>query len=105
MNELSKIQMAKLVLTEDKKNKITNVLCSFYGASDVQYRDLTYGISIDVSGSNSFRFIKSAIIKLLDVTEDTIGTLGESEKTLSASYVYMPEKDKSLVKKLRRINK
>lgn len=93
--------MAKLILTNDVKHKITNTLCSFYGATDVQYRDLAYGISIEVSGSSSFRFIKSAIVKVLNVSDDTIGILGESEKTQFASYVYMPEKDKSLVKKLK----
>jgi hypothetical protein len=103
MNRLSKIEMAKMVLTEDKKNKITDILRSFYGVTDVKYRDLTYGISIDVSGTNNFRFIKSAIIKVLEVSDDTIGVLGESEKTASASYVYLPEKDRGLHKKLKKL--
>lgn len=102
MNQLSKIEMAKLVITEDVKSKITNMLCSFYGATDVQYCDLTYGIGINISGSSSFRFIKSAIVKVLNVTEDTIGVLGESDKNLTASYVYLPEKDKNLQRKLKK---
>jgi hypothetical protein len=60
MNELSKIDMANLVFSNDKKAKIKDVLCSKYGATDVQYRDLTYGICIDVVGTDSFRFVKNA---------------------------------------------
>lgn len=103
MDKLSKIQMANIVLTDDKKVNLTNVLRSFYGVSDVKYRDLTYGIGIDVSGSNSFKFIKSAITKVLEVTDETLGVLGECDKNLTASYVYMPEKDRDLHKKLKRL--
>lgn len=102
MNELSKIDMAKLVLTDDKKVKITDTLRSFYGVTDVQYRDLSYGICIDVSGSNSFNFIKLAITKILNVSNETLTVIKESEKTLFASYVYMPEKDKNLAKKFKK---
>jgi hypothetical protein len=103
MNELSKIDMANLVFSEDKKAKIKNVLCSKYGATDVQYRDLTYGICIDVMGTDSFRFVKNAIVKELDVHEETLTVLGESKRTLKASYVYLPEKDKVLNKRLKKL--
>jgi len=103
MNELSKIDMANLVFNEDIKDKIRNVLCSFYGARDVQYKDLNYGICIEISGTDSFRFIKNAIGKVLDVSEDTISILGESLKDQRASYVYLPEKDKNLHKRLRKM--
>lgn len=95
--------MANLVLSEDKKNKIKNVLCSSYGAKDVIYKDLSYGILISIIGTDSFRFIKSAIIKELDIEENTLSILTENEKDLCASYVYMPEKDKVLNKKLKKM--
>jgi len=103
MNELSKIDMANLVFSQDKKTKIKDVLCSKYGATDVQYRDLTYGICIDVVGTDSFRFVKNAILNTLDVHEDTLSVLGESKRTLKASYVYLPEKDKVLNKRLKKL--
>lgn len=102
MNELSKIDMANLVLNEDKKVKIKNVLCTMYGATDVQYRDLSYGICIDVTGTDSFRFVKNAILKMLDVHEETLSVLGESKRSLKASYVYLPEKDKVLNRRLKK---
>ena len=103
MNELSKIDMANLVFSQDKKIKIKDVLCSKYGATDVQYRELTYGICIDVVGTDSFRFVKNAILNTLDVHEDTLSILGESKRTLKASYVYLPEKDKVLNKRLKKL--
>jgi len=102
MNELSKIDMANLVFSEDKKIKIKNVLCDKYGATDVQYRDLSYGICIDVVGTDSFRFVKNAILETLDVQEETLSVLGESKRSMKASYVYLPEKDKVLNKRLKR---
>ena len=103
MNELSKIDMANLVFSEDKKAKIKDMLCSKYGATDVQYKDLSYGICIDVVGTDSFRFVKNAILNTLDVHEDTLSVLGESKRTLKASYVYLPEKDKVLNKRLKKL--
>ena len=102
MNELTKIDMANLVVNEDKKAKIKNVLCTMYGATDVQYRDLSYGICIDVTGTDSFRFVKNAILKTLDVHEETLSVLGENKRTLKASYVYLPEKDKILNRRLKK---
>jgi len=104
MNELSKIDMANLVLSEDKKAKIKNTLCNMYGATDVQYRNLSYGICIDVVGTDSFRFVKNAILKTLDVQEETLSVLGESKRSLKASYVYLPEKDKVLNRRLKKTN-
>ena len=101
MNELSKIDMANLVFSNDKKAKIKDVLCSKYGATDVQYRDLTYGICI--VGTDSFRFVKSTILETLDVHEETLSILGESKRSLKASYVYLPEKDKVLNKRLKKV--
>lgn len=103
MNELSKIDMANLVFNNDKKAKIKSVLCTKYGATDVQYRDLSYGICIDVVGTDSFRFVKNAILETLDVHEETLSTLGESKRSMKASYVYLPEKDKVLNKRLKKL--
>jgi len=103
MNELSKIDMANLVFSNEKKAKIKDVLCSKYGATDVQYRDLTYGICIDVVGTDSFRFVKNAILEILGIREETLSILGESKRTLKASYVYLPEKDKVLSKRLKKV--
>lgn len=102
MNTMTKLEMANLVLDEDKKSKLKDLLCSFYGAKDVQYRELPYGIAIDIKGSCTFRFVKNAIVNHLEVTSDTISVLGESDKDMCATYVYLPEKDKNLQRKLRK---
>jgi hypothetical protein len=94
--------MANLVVDESKKTEIRHILCDKYGANDVQYHDLSYGICIDVVGTDSFRFIKNAIIKTLGVHEDTLSVLSENKKSLKASYVYLPEKDKVLIKRLKK---
>jgi hypothetical protein len=79
------------------------LLCSFYGAKDVQYRELSYGIGIDTKGSCTYRFIKRAIINLLAVSEDIISVLLESEEDMCVTYVCLPEKDKNLQRKLKKI--
>jgi hypothetical protein len=105
MSTLTKLEMANMVLNEDKKNQIKNVLKSHYGVVDVQYRDLSYGICIEIDGANSFRFIKSAIAKVLEVHDDTVNILTENEEKSKVSYVYLPEKDKALNKRLKKLNK
>lgn len=105
MNTLTKIQMANLVVSEDKKVIIKNTLCKFYGATDVTYKEMPSGILIEVSGTDSFRFIKDAIIKTLEVKENALSILNENKKTLSASYIFLPEKDQSLGKKLNKMLK
>lgn len=105
MNALSKIDMANMVLNADKKKQIKQMLCEKYGATEVLYKDLSYGIGIDVIGTDSFWFIKNAILKTLNVSEDTLSVLGESTRTLKASYVYLPEKDKVLTKRLKYVKK
>jgi hypothetical protein len=107
MNKLSKIEMANLVLNEEKKNELRNLLCTFYGVKQVNYSELSYGICIDITGSDntsSFRFIKNAIKDVLNVKEDTISVLSESESQMTAKYVYLPEKDRVLIKKLKLSN-
>lgn len=103
MNVMTKLEMANLVLNEDKKADLKDLLCSFYGAKDVQYKELSYGIGIDIKGPCTYRFVKHAIINLLKVSEDTISVLLESEKDMCATYVYLPEKDKNLQRKLKKI--
>ena len=105
MSTLTKLEMANMVLNEDKKNQIKNVLKSHYGVADVQYKDLSYGICIEIDGAKSFRFIKSAITKVLEVNDDTVTILAENEEKSKATYVYLPEKDKALNKKLKKLNK
>lgn len=105
MSTLTKLEMANIVLNEEKKNQIKNILKSHYGVIDVQYRDLSYGICIDIDGAKGFRFIKSAITKVLEVNDDTVSVLTENEQKSKASYVYLPEKDRALNKRLKKLNK
>lgn len=105
MNTLTKLEMANMVLNEDKKNQIKTVLKLHYGVSDVQYKDLSYGICIEINGTSSFRFIKSAIVKVLEVNDETISVLAENEEKSKATYVYLPEKDRALNKRLKKLNK
>lgn len=105
MNTISKIETAQLVLTDEKKKQIVDVLKSHYGVGDVQYKDMNYGISIDIDGITSFRFIKQAIIKILNINDDALSILSENEKLNKATYVYLPEKDKNVTRLLKKINK
>ena len=97
--------MANLVVNENKKVIIKDMLCKFYGATDVTYKDMPYGILIEVSGTDSFRFIKDAIVKTLEVKETALSVLNENKKALTASYIFLPEKDQNLSKKLNKMLK
>jgi hypothetical protein len=99
MNNLSRLEMANLILNTDQ---LKNLLCKTYGVKDVSFKDLSYGIGIDISGVDSFLFIKNAIVKTLDVSDDTIAVLSESNRKKFASYVYLPEKDRKLHKRLKK---
>ena len=101
---LTKIEMANLVFNQNKKNKIKDILCNSHGATDVTYKDMSYGICIQISGTESFRFVRDAILKELNIEENTLSILTENKKTLSATYVYLPDKDKNLNKKLKKLN-
>lgn len=101
MNNLSRIEQANLTFNSSKREQLKELLYKTYGATGVNFRELSYGIAIDINGTDSFRFIRNAITKFLDVKEDTISVLLESEKKKFASYVYLPEKDRKLQKRLR----
>lgn len=102
MNDLSRLEMANLILNTDKKDELKDLLCKTYGVTDVFFKDLSYGIGINISGVDSFSFIKNAIVKTLDVSDDTIAILSESNRKKFASYVYLPEKDRKLYKLLKK---
>ena len=80
------------IFTKDVKNKITSELLSF-GIADVKFDINSYGVCINVSNDES-NFTKGRLCKVLNVPEN--GILSFKNK-----YVYLPEKDKFLKKKLK----
>ena len=95
--------MAGLVFTDIVKRDLVNLLKTNYGVSDINFKDMNYGVAIEIDGSDRFNFIKSAITKISGVDLNTISILSENVEKKKAFYAYLPEKDKNLQKKLKRI--
>lgn len=102
MNNLNKKEMVSLVFTDEVKNNLKSFLERNYKVTEVKYKSLDYGLGIEINGSNSFNFIKNSLSKITGVPVDTIIVLKEDENKSSAYYAYMPEKDKTLQKKLKK---
>lgn len=100
-SNLSKQEMVSLVFTDEIKNNLKLFLEEKYKVTSVNYKPLDYGLGIEIVGSNSFNFIKNSLTKISGISIDTIAILREDEDKSSAYYVYMPEKDKILQKKLK----
>lgn len=96
--DLSKKELAQLVFTEQLKSNLKSVLKNQYHVQDVNFYLYEYGIGIEIIGTNSFNFIKNALSKITGISNDTICTLNENFENKTSLYVYMPEKDKSLIK-------
>ena len=60
------------------------------------------GLKIDVVGSDSFNFIHEAIVKLSNVSRDSLIEFERNTNTKTYSVIYFPEKDVVLKKKLKR---
>lgn len=100
---MTKTEMAGLVFTDIVKRDLVNLLKTNYGVSDINFKDMNYGVAIEIDGSDRFNFIKSAITKISGVDLNTISILSENVEKKKAFYAYLPEKDKNLQKKLKRI--
>lgn len=103
MNNMTKTEMAGLVFTDIVKQDLVNLLKTNYGVSEINIKDTTYGVSIEINGSDRFNFIKGAITKVCGVELNTISVLSENLEKKKAFYAYLPEKDRNLQKKLKRI--
>ena len=95
--------MAGLVFTHDVKQNLVNLLKNHYGVTDINFKDMSYGLAMEINGTDRFDFIKGAIIKTIGINLNTISILSENVKERKAFYAYMPEKDLVLQKKLKRI--
>lgn len=82
--------------------KLRIALKERYKINEVNVNDLNYGLKIDVVGSDSFNFIHEAIIKLSNVSRDSLIELERNSNTKTYSVIYFPEKDVVLKKKLKR---
>jgi hypothetical protein len=100
---MTKTEMAGLVFTDNVKQNLTNLLKTNYGVHDINFKNMTYGIGMEINGTDRFSFIKNAITKTIGVNLDTISILSENEDEKKAFYVYLPEKDRNLQKRLKRI--
>ena len=103
MNNMTRTEMAGLVFTHDVKQNLVNLLKNHYGVTDINFKDMSYGLAMEINGTDRFDFIKGAIIKTIGINLNTISILSENVKERKAFYAYMPEKDLVLQKKLKRI--
>lgn len=97
---MSKQELASLVFTDKVKTDVENTLKCHYGVKDVNYRLLNYGMGIEISGSDSFGFIKGAVAKVTGLPSDTFSIMSEDTEKRCAFYVYMPEKDKMVYRRI-----
>jgi len=100
-NNINKQELAQLVFDDKLKSDVDNTLKNYYGVKTVNYRLLTYGMGIEISGSNNFNFIHGAVIKVTGLPSETISIISEDEKNGFAFYAYLPEKDKTINKRIR----
>ena len=103
MNNMTRTEMAGLVFTHDVKQNLVNLLKNHYGVTDINFKDMSYGLAMEINGTDRFDFIKGAIIKTIGINLNTISILSENIKERKAFYAYMPEKDLVLQKRLKRI--
>lgn len=101
-NNMSMQEIAAAVFNDGLKTLVRNTLKNHYGIQEVSYRPLAYGMGIITSGSSNFEFIRSAIVKIAGISMDTIRILEEDSTKNTAFYAYMPEKDKTIQRKLRK---
>lgn len=104
INNPSKQELAELIFDDELKTLVSSTLTNHYGVKTVEYRPLSYGIGIYVTGSDSFGFILGAIVKVTGIAIDSFGILGEHKEEKTAFYAYLPEKDKTLYRKLKARN-
>ena len=97
---ISKQELSSLVFTEQVKTDVENTLKSHYGVKNVNYRLLNYGMGIEISGSDSFNFIKGAVVKVTGLPSETFSVMSEDQEKCCAFYVYMPEKDRMVYKRI-----
>jgi len=103
MTNMTRTEMAGLVFTDVVKRNLISLLKTNYGVEDINFKDTTYGLGIEINGSDSFNFIKGAITKTIGINVNTLSVLSENAKERKAFYAYMPEKDVVLQKRLKRI--
>ena len=101
INNMSKQELANLVFNDELKTLVSTTLTNHYGVKNVDYKPLTYGVGIEIQGSDSFRFILAAIGKVTGISTDAFSILGENEDEKTAFYAYLPEKDKALHRRLK----
>jgi hypothetical protein len=104
INNLSKQELAELIFDEELKTLVSSTLTNHYGVKSVEYRPLNYGVGIQLTGSDSFGFILGAISKVTGIAIESFGILGENKDAKTAFYAYLPEKDKSLHRRLKSRN-
>lgn len=100
-SNINKQELATFVFNEQLKSDVENTLKNHYGVKTVNYRLMPYGMGIEISGSDSFDFIRGAMVKVSGLPTETFSVMSEDKKSQTAFYVYMPEKDKSLNRRIR----
>jgi len=103
MSNMTRTEMAGLVFTDIVKRDLVSLLKTNYGVEDINFKDMTYGLGIEINGTDRFDFIKGAIIKTIGINLNTLSILSENVKERKAFYAYMPEKDVVLQKRLKKI--
>ena len=67
MSNMSKTEMADLVFTDVVKQNLANLLKNHYGVTDVFYKNMSYGVAMEINGTDRFNFIKGAITKTIGI--------------------------------------
>ena len=99
---MTKRELAAFIFNDELKAAVRNTLTHNYGVKEVNYRLLNYGMGIEISGSDSFTFIRDAMCKVAKLPAETFSVLGENAEKGTAFYVYLPEKDRALQKRLNK---
>lgn len=104
-SNLNNQELAAIVFNDALKAKVSNALKNRYGIREVNYKSMNYGMGIIISGNNNFDFIRGTIEKVTGIPIDSFNIIVEDKENNTAFYVYMPEKDKNLQRKLHKQSK
>ena len=95
----------RVVFNDNLINDLTYRLKDLYKVNEVRCSDLSYGLRLDIIGSDSFKFIRDSVVRISKIPSDSLLEFGRDVDNKQLSLVYFPEKDRQLVKILSKRNK
>lgn len=73
-----------------------------YKINEVHINDLSYGLKIEMIGSDCFNFIRDAIVNVCNVPSESLMEFERDVNSKRYSLVYFPEKDSGLKRMLKK---